>query len=86
MIRTNKTKLTALLLVLVTLFSALFIPVGAVNISETDTNFGSEEIMPMASNNCPVYVPGIGWTGSPAWYAAIERVQAGGHITRLGSK
>ena len=48
----KKTKLTSLLLVLITLLSALFIPVGAVNISETDTNFGSEEIMPMAANNC----------------------------------
>ena len=85
MIRTNKTKLTSLLLVLITLLSALFIPVGAVNISETDTNFGSEEIMPMASNNCPVYVPGIGWTGSPAWYAAIARVQASGDITGWGA-
>ena len=50
--KTQKTKLTALLLVLVTLFSALFIPVGAVNISETVTNFGSEEIMPMSTFYC----------------------------------
>ena len=53
MIKTRKTKFTALLLGLITLFSALFIPINA---AEPDTleDVGIEEIMPMASYYCPV--------------------------------
>lgn len=53
MIRTNKTKLTALLLVLVTLFSALFIPLYAV---ESDSYI--EDIIPQEAVYCsqPIYV------------------------------
>ena len=53
MIKTQKTRIAALLLVLITLFSALFIPINA---AEPDTleDVGIEEIMPMASYYCPV--------------------------------
>ena len=51
MIKTRKTKFTALLLVLVTLFTALFIPINAAE-PETSEDKGIEEIMPMAANDC----------------------------------
>ena len=54
MIKTRKTKLTALLLVLLTLFTALFIPINAAE-PETSEDKGIEEIMPMAAARCLYY-------------------------------
>ena len=48
MIRTGKTKLTALFMVLLTLFTALFIPINAAE-PETSEDIGNEEIMPMTA-------------------------------------
>ena len=45
MIMTRKTKLTALLLVILTLFTALFIPINAAE-PDTTEDKGIEEIMP----------------------------------------
>ena len=45
MIKTGKTKLTALFMVLLTLFTALFIPINAA-VQETSEDKGIEEIMP----------------------------------------
>ena len=45
MIKTRKTKLTALLLVLLTLFTALFIPINVAE-PETTEDKGIEKIMP----------------------------------------
>ena len=56
MIMTRKTKLTALLLVILTLFTALFIPINAAE-ADTSENVGIEEIMPMASTvNCSIFL------------------------------
>ena len=45
MIKTRKTKFTALLLVLLTLFTALFIPINAAE-PDASEDKGIEEIMP----------------------------------------
>ena len=50
MIKTGKTKLTALFMVLLTLFTALFIPINAAE-ADTSENVGIEEIMPRAVNS-----------------------------------
>ena len=49
--KTQKTKLTALFMVLLTLFTALFIPINAAE-PETSEDIGIEEIMPLAVNYC----------------------------------
>lgn len=54
MIKTQKTRIAALLLVLVTLFTALFIPINAAD-AETDGNVGIEEIMPRRAYGCYNY-------------------------------
>lgn len=78
MVKTQKTRIAALLLVLVTLFSALFIPVGAVNISETDTNFGSDEIMPMAAARCLYYpINEYGYFGDPGESSGVRTMPGG---------
>ena len=51
MIKTGKTKLTALFMVLLTLFTALFIPINAAE-ADTSENVGIEEIMPTVANLC----------------------------------
>ena len=60
MIKTQKTRIAALLLVLITLFTALFIPINAAE-PETSKDKGIEEIMPIAAYSCYVsgkpYVP-----------------------------
>ena len=57
MIKTQKTKIAVLLLVLVTLFTALFIPINAAVI-EISEDIDIEEIMPMAaSTNCSISLP-----------------------------
>lgn len=48
MIKTQKTRIAALLLVLITLLSALFIPINAA-VQETSDDIGIEKIMPMAA-------------------------------------
>lgn len=58
MIKTQKTRIAALLLVLITLLSALFIPINAA-VQETSEDIGIEEIMPMAANNCGQWIDGI---------------------------
>ena len=54
MIKTQKTKIAVLLLVLVTLFTALFIPINAAE-PDTDESIGVEEIAPRSAARCPVY-------------------------------
>ena len=49
MIKTGKTKLTALFMVLLTLFTALFIPINAAE-PDISENVGIEEIMPIVVN------------------------------------
>ena len=49
--KTQKTRISALLLVLLTLFSALFIPINAAE-PDIDENVGIEEIMPIVANLC----------------------------------
>ncbi len=51
MIKTGKTKLTALFMVLLTLFTALFIPINAAE-PEMSEDIGIEEIMPKRSCGC----------------------------------
>ena len=51
MIKTQKTRISTLLLVLITLFSALFIPINAAE-PETSEDKGIEEIMPTVANLC----------------------------------
>ena len=52
----------------------------------TVTNETVWELTPVMVARCtPTYVPGIGYTGTPEWYSAIELVQAGGHIQGWGS-
>ena len=56
MIKTRKTKFTALLLGLITLFSALFIPINAAE-PDSSEDKGIEEIMPMAADiNCSIFL------------------------------
>ena len=57
MIKTQKTRIATLLLVLVTLFTALFIPINAVE-PDTSENVGVEEITPRAANNSCYYIMG----------------------------
>lgn len=52
--KTQKTRISALLLVLLTLFSALFIPINAAE-PDIDENVGIEEIMPIVANLCVYY-------------------------------
>lgn len=54
------------------------------NIISVETN-DKEELQPLAARSCPVYVPGIGYTGSAAWNSAIATVQAGGNVQGWGS-
>lgn len=56
-VKMKKTKLTSLLLVLITLLSALFIPINAAE-ADTSENVGIEEIMPHEYN-------GNYWCGQP---------------------
>ena len=51
MIKTQKTRIAALLLVLITLFTALFIPINAAE-SDTSDDVGIEEITPRAVYGC----------------------------------
>jgi hypothetical protein len=44
-----------------------------------------EELQPVAARSCPVYVPGIGYTGSAAWNSAIATAQAVGNVQGWGS-
>ena len=57
MISTKKTRIATLLLVLVTLFTALFIPINAAE-PDTSEDVGVEEIAPRVANSC----------GSPKYY------------------
>ena len=54
MIKTQKTRIATLLLVLVTLFTALFIPLNAAE-PDTSEDVGIEEIAPRVAARCPVY-------------------------------
>lgn len=49
----NTTKLEKLSLILITLFTALFIPINADEL-DTSENFGVEEIAPRAANSCGI--------------------------------
>ncbi len=54
-------------------------------IENLESQNAKNELQPMVTSNCPTYIPGIGYTGSQAWYSAIAVVQAGGHIQGWGS-
>lgn len=59
---TMKTKLLTLFLVLMTLVSAICIPVSALE-QDNPSDDGYEEIMPLAARNCYVPIAGYGSTG-----------------------
>ena len=82
-------KIISLLLTIQMLLACALIPgVTATDVvveTSVIVSESSEELSPMMANECPTYIPGIGWTGTQDWYNAIATVQAGGHIQGWGS-
>ena len=83
MIKTQKTRIAALLLVLITLFSALFIPINA-TVQETSEDKGIEEIMPMAAARCLYYpINEYGYFGDPGESSGVRTMPGGNSQAKL---